>query len=659
MIPRKDNYAQIESTLQGEDVAMGIDLASMPHLMNVLTDLYEDRELACIREYATNAWDANREAGNSAPIEVETPSALRPLLVVRDRGVGLSAEDIRVTYSQYGASTKRGTNDAVGMLGLGCKSALTYTDQFTVVSVKDGTRTTVSISRDESGRGNMKIIAQEPTTDPNGTEVQVPALRDNTFAEKAQGFFRFWEPGHVLLNGQPPPPLGGVELTDRLTVIEVERGDHNDWIVMGNVPYPAQLRIYDRVSYYGSKNRAVVARVDIGAVDFTPSREALMDSDRTTATLDRIRADFAKAAKGGVQREVDKAASKAEALTAFVRARDALPRHFQPDPSGISYRGEALPAFHPMRHWERIANAGYKNRARKEAPSPDLVANGIWVVDYDNAEFTGTQRNKLLAWLEHNGESQPSQRPLLTIAASTPPNADWVPDDNVVSWPDVRKWQPPPDPNAPASAGKKRVTGSYNVWKGDEQTQVYPMVREVPATDIPQDDSVFWVASRKYEGKKRHERLTGLHPGAWLVLLPRTRVAKFKRDFPKARPFLDFVQAELKRQVKALTPDEVLYAHFADRRNAWADYEVLVGHDAELVDSDLRRCVRLAEGARGGKNGLRVAARNYGVAFPEPKKTTYLSVCRLRYPLLGAVNYTAEPEDLILYANAAYAARKE
>src|SRR5512146_2284489 len=150
MIPERTTIA-VDSTVKGEDVAMSIDQTALAHIMNVLTDLYADPELAVIREYSTNALDSHIEAGISRPIEVTTPTALRPLFTVRDYGVGLDADDIRDIYSRYGASTKRQTNDAVGMLGLGCKSALAYVDQFTLAGITGGQRMLVSIARDETG----------------------------------------------------------------------------------------------------------------------------------------------------------------------------------------------------------------------------------------------------------------------------------------------------------------------------------------------------------------------------------------------------------------------------------------------------------------------------------------------------------------------------
>src|SRR5262245_34262870 len=110
-----ERVLDVDSTLAGENVRMGIDTSALQHIISVLTDLYSDPELAVIREYSTNALDAHRDAGNPLPIEVTLPTPLAPLFKVRDYGDGLDAEDIRNIYSRYGTSTKRDSNDVVGM----------------------------------------------------------------------------------------------------------------------------------------------------------------------------------------------------------------------------------------------------------------------------------------------------------------------------------------------------------------------------------------------------------------------------------------------------------------------------------------------------------------------------------------------------------------
>src|SRR5688500_7096953 len=125
----------IKSNLTGYDVEMKLDENATAELMDVLTGLYSDEERALIREYSTNARDAHLHTGIVRPSEVETPNSLSPTRIIRDFGEGLSKDDIIEVYSKYGASTKRDSNEYVGMLGLGCKSALTYTDQFSLVAV--------------------------------------------------------------------------------------------------------------------------------------------------------------------------------------------------------------------------------------------------------------------------------------------------------------------------------------------------------------------------------------------------------------------------------------------------------------------------------------------------------------------------------------------
>lgn len=65
MIPERTGVT-VDSTVQGEDVAMSIDQSALAHIMNVLTDLYVDPELAVIREYSTNALDSHIAGYNRA-----------------------------------------------------------------------------------------------------------------------------------------------------------------------------------------------------------------------------------------------------------------------------------------------------------------------------------------------------------------------------------------------------------------------------------------------------------------------------------------------------------------------------------------------------------------------------------------------------------------
>ena len=641
----------IESTLQGEDVRMGIAAGAEAHIMSVLTDLYEDSELAAIREYATNAWDSHIEAGQDRPIEVTTPTALRPIFSVKDWGIGLNAEGVRRIYSQYGASTKRGTDEQVGMLGVGCKSALTYTDQFTIVAVKDGQKITVSVSRDEDGAGTMKILSDEPTTELPGVEVQVPVKRINDFAEKAQKFFRFWEPGQVLLNGGDPAGLGSdaYHLTDSITVLDDEP---NDWIVMGGVPYPIDLDIYTRPTWGASRGKSVVAKVGIGAVTFTPSREGLQDTERTKKCIENIKREFSAAAKLAVQRDVDAAADRATALTAYVDAVAALPRAAHPDPDTIVYQGDNLPDMGKVRQSRTITNSGYKHSSGTYAVELAAIGSGLWITGYTNENWAKGQREKLTAYLNAKRTDLVNQtgKPLFLVKEDEPPEKDWIPDSHIIAWETVKTWQPPRDPNAPAVAKR---TGIYYTM-----TDEFQYVRDTQADAI--DGKVFWTQGRKYSDRARMHARELIAAGAGkftLVVLPENRVAKFKRDFPKAKEARAHL-AELakKRRVGVSGLFKEAYCFGLDEYGL----EFL---DADKVDDPVLKYM-IAVAKLAGKERAKLSlissdTRRYDLPETDWKCAPQESVVRDRYPLLSELGYgTKHMDHYYIYINAAYAAEK-
>lgn len=276
-------------TIDAEATRMTFDENAIAHLMSVLTDLYSDPVLAVIREYSTNAWDSHVAAGVTDPIEVFLPSEFNPVFVVRDNGLGMSLDALRDQFSKYGYSSKRDTDEQTGMLGLGCKSALSLTSQFTLVSRYNGLKIRVLITREADGCGSLKVIDTIPTDERNGVEVQIPG-KPRDFASRVHNFFRFWEPGTVLVDGEAPKTVweeDNTEVSIRLdpdVVVLVNTSKvrlAQSYIVMGNVAYPISSGKFPM-------GWSVVARVPIGSVNFTPSREALAYTKRTNETLDTV-----------------------------------------------------------------------------------------------------------------------------------------------------------------------------------------------------------------------------------------------------------------------------------------------------------------------------------------------------------------------------------
>ena len=576
---------KVEGNLAGLDIKMQV--GDLSHILNVLTDLYSDRELACIREYSTNAWDAHVEAGVTSPIEVTTPTPLSPFLTIRDFGIGLSLDDIREVYSQYGVSTKRSTNEQNGMLGLGCKSALTYADQFTVTSVKDGVRVQVVVSRNTMG-ASMKVVDTADTDDPNGTTITIPARFGNQIDKKARRFFSFWEEGRVLLNGQPTEKVPGAKwVTDKLALVDADYGSehygHTDQIVMGGVAYPApNLR-----TGLGSYTK-LIAFVDIGDVDFAPSREGLMDTDTTTATLDRVAKELVDAIKQSV---LDDIASAQTPLEAVKRRQDwysKLPHGMVP--TSTPYKGKPVPDGMDVPDGSIIAQyharkiSGH-SKLSKHAPLPNIL-NALWVVGYDHASFTATTKKKLWKYCEDNNLSYPH-----FILSKDKPSTYWIEGGvDFIDWPTIKALKLPKNAVNPTTG---RIPGSYDLYEDGDYNE------GVPADDIDTSNDIFWMFGKYYDGRRYVEFLKEYYPGATLVMLRSGREGKFQRVFPSSRKIDVVLQEEFDKWAKTITADTRL-AIAVQNDYTFADYEKL-----DLSKLDDPRFAKIAKLRKRNLNAIK------------------------------------------------------
>ena len=654
MIPERSGYT-VDSTLKGTDVRMGIAADATQHLMGILTELYEDPELACIREYATNARDAHVEAGVAGrPIEVATPTDLRPALVIRDYGVGLDLEDVRAIYSQYGASTKRSSNDAVGMLGLGCKSALAYSDAFTLRAIKNGKVALVSVARDEKGAGVMTVLEQGDTDDEDGVEVTIPAGRSNEIAEKARRFFSFWEPGTVLLNGEAPEPISGYELTPELLVIDGDvdygRNGRAGYVVMGNVPYPAH---FDVELPYAKR---LVARVPIGAVQFTPSREGLMDTPVTKHALAEIAERFKAAKRAAVQRDVDTATSRGEAMAKLAAASTALggnPR--------VTWNGEDVPheialagAAGNIRHVPVLRSYRPHNQSSSiRAANAKLAGSATWIVNFTNAHWTKTNRAKLLRYVEAElGESDGAERDYLLVNGPTVPMAQWLSEVTVIDWQNVRSWKDPEAPARSGGGGGQKYAGTYPVWyvTASGSSNFTKMHAAADLAKLDKGKLYHREASPGTSGRE-FEALRELHgDGVILVELTSTRREKYLRTFPESQQVGDVLAVAAKKWWAGLSEDE---RAACDGRLRYHD-ELAELVEKNIEDPELRRLVKLA------KIAPRVYADfNQRARYLPAKPSGAVDKIVNRYPLMPGSSYITRREraHTELYVNAVYAAQ--
>jgi hypothetical protein len=203
---------------------------------------------------------------------------------VRDYGTGLSDEQVREIFTTYFHSTKTGSNDFVGALGLGSKSAFSLVESFTVVSYYNGTKSDYSCYKDQYGEPQIALLCSCDTSEPNGLEISMTVDgRQDDFVYEAVEVFKYFD---------KLPNINDKEVVDR---VNQEKNDYafvcdegsfntgygNLYARMGNVAYKIPNEYRNDLSGF--------VNFEIGDLSFNAGREELSMDDSTKRVLnDRI-----------------------------------------------------------------------------------------------------------------------------------------------------------------------------------------------------------------------------------------------------------------------------------------------------------------------------------------------------------------------------------
>lgn len=305
---------QVSAHGAGSPISFGIAKDPRPIFQALRTGLYSNKPLAVIREYSTNAYDAHVDAGcPMRPIQVTLPTALDPVLRIRDFGKGLSLAQIENVYTKFGESDKRDSNEMIGHLGFGSKSGFAYGNAFTVTSFQGGLKAVYEAYLDESDIGAILPMGTDPTDQEDGLEIAIHCKQGDiyTITQTAQEFYRYFKPRPVI--------LGNEAVTKQLdhwdTFLPAYEG--HDWalntsgrgkIIMGNIAYPLDAAVFADETETGYpkliKGCELVLYPKIGDVQNAISRESLQYTESTKTwikgkldeVLAQLRAQFIKQA---------------------------------------------------------------------------------------------------------------------------------------------------------------------------------------------------------------------------------------------------------------------------------------------------------------------------------------------------------------------------
>lgn len=641
-------------TLSGESKAMTIDVQNMAHLMSVLTNLYSNPSLAVLREYSTNAIDAHIEAGVKRPIKVSLPTSLNPTLIVEDFGVGMSTDELLHLYSSYGSSTKRGTNAQTGMLGLGSKSALAITDQFTVRSRKGGVETTALIFVNDHGAGEIKIVDARATNE-TGTLVRmsVDSIKyARAFEKAAADLFRFWPKGSVesaanVVSIFEDKKVTWITPTIGISPIETKgyyRQAGKVTVVQGNVPYPvdeSQLSEIGQKAYkqlYLAKHD-IVFIADIGTLQFTPSREALYYTNITNGTLANLFHGFSKLIEDGAKADVAAASSRIEALE---RTEKWAEYNFRTD---FTWNGQKVPTSVPCECTEG-ENRKHTTATRRSKLPPlsalreygyiviNCTTNDPYALRSAIGKETGDGMRDLYSWGSNSGDTTTA----LFIHGDVPENWDWF-GLTTVDWKDFGKVN---RKGKTATVSQAGIDYSKREWK-----QVFG---GWDARCVIENEGEGYLYVSGTQRQNAYERLSS-QTAYTVVVVNKNMTDNFVKAFPKAVSW-DQAKAVAAAEIAKVTTDNYRKSQMISRRGIMD--KILAAKPSEILDPDLRAVVELSIAAKsdGQKvNDVRTRYKNLAPFDVEPVKWDQYTKVMERYDsYIGRYNInlnTAEATDLV------------
>jgi hypothetical protein len=637
------------STFTGQSIEMTIDTNSLAHIMSVLTNLYSDPEMAVLREYSCNARDSHLAVGQTRPIEITLPSNFDQYLVIEDFGLGLSIDDITDIYSRYGASTKRGTNEQTGMLGLGSKSALTYATQFTMTAVKDGVRSEVLISVKVDGSGKMEVMDTVTTNEPNGVRITIPSSPQNKFAEKASRFFQYWAEGTVLVNGEQPETIGDLtDIGDGMFITDTERSwqtrEYNDIIVMGGVPYPVPSEYKSKLENVSRKY--CVFYVPMGDVDFVPSREEMNLTPRTKQYLSDLIDRFIVNVGKTVATEINGCQEFPEALAVATKWRSV--GNFE-QKQKFTFRGLGIPLYFERKHWlyDGTYQYGSRKQSKEYRATAQKLGKAVFVHGYtSDSSPSKTIREKVWKWLENNGHDKRD----IIIYSDTDFVGAWSTAIKV-DYADVKATKLPTTKSV--SAGTTRTYDWDTVQPNGNLKQ-----ENLPDTTKVAYYSPTALSDSDYRMSHRSKLYAiAQATGYTLVEASAGRFARLVREIPNSITAQEMVKQYITARTSVLAPRDVALYHYS----SYTDVHNLKGHLDGVKDT--RLIAEIDDYAFSNKTvsvvwaSVRDDSRIFGEYFSQDGLlATDYELSLTQYPLLKSIMGFGDKnvDEVIVYLNAKY-----
>lgn len=267
---------------------VGIDKSNLDFITTLLTsNLYSKPLESFFRETVANAYDSHVEAGTNEPIliliqDINQYKTYR--ISIRDYGTGVSPERFDKIYKNIGSSTKRQSNDFIGMFGIGRFSCLSCADVAHITSYYNGKKYSYVMYKNGGGI-NIDQLSVTEGDFKNGLEVSIEKniYNVNDLVKAIRGLCLF-DRLHISYKGNnnyissKVADFNDRKITHFNTFSRCSLLQGSNFFKVGNV-------IYDCERYWLKTYDGLIIDLPIGSVDITPNRETLQFTDFTNNNI--------------------------------------------------------------------------------------------------------------------------------------------------------------------------------------------------------------------------------------------------------------------------------------------------------------------------------------------------------------------------------------
>jgi hypothetical protein len=325
----ESKVSEIVTSTNFQELEFGIKQSDMGLILEILrSKMYKNPIGAICREISSNSRDANREAKNNIPIEISITSSKFfvdcPIISFRDFGPGISKERMADVFVNYGASTKRDSNDQTGGFGLGAKTPFSYTDNFSIETIVNGIKYTYIAAIEDGKKGKLYLFSSEETTEHSGTTIIIPIKDEDraSFEKEVIKATIFWDTKPVYKNFKHIS-----EFTSSKAETETEKflilNDESEFfgftfgILLDNILYNLDTVQTDIIDRYHNTNKMIIFKFNTGDLTISANRESLQYDKKTIETIKERNIEFLNFCQKSQKESIESCKSWFEAFITY------------------------------------------------------------------------------------------------------------------------------------------------------------------------------------------------------------------------------------------------------------------------------------------------------------------------------------------------------